>query len=87
MNGNSAFPSARFEQLFKLSPDAIFITNSQGVIEDANEVAETMFGYSPGELRGQPIESLVPERFPRQASWPSRRIQFPPSHALDGGGS
>jgi len=74
VNQNSASTSARFEQLFKLSPDAILITNSQGVIEDANEVAESMFGYAQGELRGQPIETLVPERF--RARHPGHRAAF-----------
>lgn len=74
MNGNSAFPSVRFEQLLKLSPDGILITNSQGVIADANEEAEVMFGYSRGELLGQPIEILVPERF--RAKHPGHRAEF-----------
>lgn len=74
MNRNSAIPAARFEQLFKLSPDAILITNSQGIIEEANQEAERMFGYPRAELIGQPIEILVPERF--RMRHPDHRADF-----------
>ena len=74
MNGNSACPPARFEQLFKLSPDAILITDPQGIIEDVNAQAEEMFGYSREELCGQPIEMLVPTRF--RATHPEHRADF-----------
>jgi formate hydrogenlyase transcriptional activator len=75
VNGKSApSPPARFEQLFKLSPDAILITNPQGIIEDLNVQTEEMFGYSREELCGQPIEMLVPARF--RAKHPGHRADF-----------
>jgi diguanylate cyclase (GGDEF)-like protein/PAS domain S-box-containing protein len=51
------------ENLFALSPDAIFITDSEGVIRDANPRSEELFGYTPLELRTKSIDCLVPERF------------------------
>jgi len=51
------------EQLFDFSPDAILITDNRGVIRDANPRTGEMFGYSPEELIGHPIETLVPQRF------------------------
>jgi PAS domain S-box len=34
--------------------------NARGLIVTANRAMETMFGWQPGELIGQPIEQLVP---------------------------
>lgn len=43
-------------------PDAIVAVNRQGVIVQVNSQTETMFSYTRGELIGQGIEILVPER-------------------------
>src|SRR5690348_9491636 len=51
------------ENLFEVSPDAIFVTDAQGAIRGANPRAAELFGYSPAELIGQSIEKLVPARF------------------------
>ena len=59
---------ARFalENLFDVSPDAIFVTDTEGVIRGANPRAAELFGHTQAELYGQPIENLVPERFRRK---------------------
>ena len=57
------FGYAALENLFDVSPDAIFVTDAAGVIRDANPRAAELFGYAPFELAGKPIEALVPERF------------------------
>ena len=54
---------ARFRTLFEFSPDAIVATNQKGQITEANSQVERFFGYSRGELIGQPVEMLIPERF------------------------
>src|SRR6185437_13049226 len=51
------------DKLFEFSPDAIIITDSQGLIRDVNPRTVEMFGYSPEELIGHRIEMLVPQRF------------------------
>jgi len=51
------------EDLFEVSPDAIFVTDAQGVIRGANPRAADLFGHSQIDLIGQPIENLVPARF------------------------
>ncbi len=51
------------ENLFEISPDAIFITDGEGVIREANPRAAELFGYPLSELIGQPIENLIPQRF------------------------
>jgi PAS domain S-box-containing protein len=53
------------ENLFDVSPDAIFVTDADGVIRGANPRAAELFGYTEAELFGQSIENLVPERFRR----------------------
>ena len=52
-----------WENLFEISPDAILVTDRQGVIRGANPRAAELFDYSLVELRGQPIEILIPQRF------------------------
>ena len=62
------------EKLFDVSPDAIFVTDPQGVIRDANPRAAELFGYTQAEFSGKPIESLVPERF--RGRHPDHRENF-----------
>jgi anti-anti-sigma factor len=40
--------------------DGVILSRDDGVVVLANRRAEGMFGYRPGELIGQPVESLVP---------------------------
>lgn len=51
----------RFEAVLDASPDAIVITNDQGVIEIFNASAERMFGWQEADIRGQGIGRLLPE--------------------------
>jgi PAS domain S-box-containing protein len=53
----------RYRQLLDTAPDAMVIANAQGQIEFVNIQTEKVFGYSRGELVGQPIEILIPNRF------------------------
>ena len=53
---------AAFRGLLEASPDAIVIVGPGGRIEQVNGQAEKVFGYSRGELMGQPVEVLVPRR-------------------------
>ena len=68
------FAKPVFENLFDLSPDAIFVTDSDGVIRGANPRAAELFGYTQAELFGMPVERLVPVRF--RESHPSHRENF-----------
>ncbi len=60
--------------LFEYSPDAIIISSSTGAITEVNSQTERLFGYARGELVGQPVETLIPERF-RQIH-PSHREKY-----------
>lgn len=54
---------ARFGDLLESTPDAIVMVNVAGRIVLANNQAQRLFGYGAVELRGAPIETLLPPRF------------------------
>jgi PAS domain S-box-containing protein len=54
---------AALHSLLVALPDAMVLSNRDGVIVHVNEQAENLFGYAPGELLGESIELLVPERY------------------------
>jgi PAS domain S-box-containing protein len=56
---------ARFRDLLESMPDGIVLVNLTGRIVFVNTQAQSLFGYSAGELQGKTIESLLPERFHR----------------------
>jgi PAS domain S-box-containing protein len=66
--------SFAFENLYELSPDAIFVTDPEGIIRSANPRAAELFGHTLDEFVGKTIESLVPERFRRHH--PSHRENY-----------
>jgi protein-histidine pros-kinase len=53
-------------QILRSSIDAIVVVDESGDIVLANEVAERLFGYEPGELVGQKVEVLMPAGFRQQ---------------------
>ncbi len=64
----------RFRSLFESSPDAIIVSDQDGVITGVNGQAEKFFGYLRTEMVGQPIEMLVPERF--RKAHPQHRSEY-----------
>lgn len=55
------FTSDMAMALFHSSPDGIIVVDGAGVIRMANQQAELLTGYHHSELRGRPVEILVPE--------------------------
>jgi PAS domain S-box-containing protein len=53
----------KFRTLAETANDAILSANSRGEIVYFNRAAEQMFGYSAAEMIGQPLTTLMPERF------------------------
>ena len=51
--------AARYETILRVAGEGVVITNSGGLIEEANRAAAKMFGYSPDELMGRPVTMLV----------------------------
>jgi PAS domain S-box-containing protein len=50
---------ARMRAVLNAVVDGILTVDAAGVIEDASAAAERLFGYPPGELRGQPLDVLM----------------------------
>src|SRR5437879_391321 len=53
----------RFRDLLDSTPDAIVMVNPTGRIVLANSQAEKLFAYKRGELLGQSVEILLPDRY------------------------
>ena len=53
---------ARYREVLDAMPDGIVMINATGCIVFSNVQADRMFGYADGELRGLPIERLLPAR-------------------------
>lgn len=49
-----------FRTLFETAPDAMIVIDRSGTIVLVNPQAERLFGYAPGTLAGQPVETLMP---------------------------
>lgn len=56
----------KLESLLDAAPDVVVIVDGDGYIRFVNAQATILLGYARGELVGQPIEILVPERFRHQ---------------------
>lgn len=52
-----------FGALFDLLPEGLIVVDASGRITLSNPAASEMFGYEAGELAGQSVEMLMPERF------------------------
>ena len=74
LQDKAAITHVALENLFEFSPDAIFVTDAEGIIRDANPRASELFGYAPGEFAGMKVEALVPERF--RGRHPSHRENY-----------
>jgi PAS domain S-box-containing protein len=53
----------RFRRVVEAAPNAMVMISAAGRIEMVNAQAEHVFGYARGEMLGQPVEMLVPQRF------------------------
>ena len=53
----------RFRSVVETAIDAIVTVNHKGKIIFWNHQAELMFGYAAGEVIGQPVAMIMPERF------------------------
>ncbi|MBS0396325.1 MAG: PAS domain S-box protein, partial [Proteobacteria bacterium] len=56
------------------APDAMLVVDGEGRIVFANQQVSALFGYDRSEVVGQPVETLVPDRF--RAGHPERRAHY-----------
>ncbi|MEQ9562762.1 MAG: PAS domain S-box protein, partial [Woeseiaceae bacterium] len=56
-------PPATAKEILQSSNEAIVVADKRGQIVFANRQAEQLFGYTAGEMTGQPIELLMPDAF------------------------
>lgn len=50
------------QHLLRFSPDALIVVDGDGRIRFANDTVTELFGHSPQQLLGQPLDTLIPER-------------------------
>ena len=67
-----------FDLLFDAVSEGIIVVDSQQRIVKSNLAAESMFGYDPGELVGQPLQILIPRE--HQAKHPKYVDGFMKDH-------
>ncbi|MDP3876104.1 MAG: EAL domain-containing protein [Methylobacter sp.] len=74
--------------IFNATPDAMLISDKQGIITQVNQQAELLLGYKLGELLGQSIEVLIPEGFrPKHPELHAKFVAAPVARPLRGGRS
>jgi two-component system sensor histidine kinase/response regulator len=75
----------QFRTLLEAAPDALIISDENGLIQLVNAQTEKLFGYRSDELVGQPVDMLVPERLRATLSANSQRFQAsPPVPTVEG---
>lgn len=66
---------ARFNALMEGSPEAVLVVNAMtGAIQQVNDNASKLFGFSRERLIGRSVEDLVPERY--RKIHPAYRVGF-----------
>jgi diguanylate cyclase (GGDEF)-like protein/PAS domain S-box-containing protein len=70
----------RFDSLIKLASDAILLIDENGIIVEAYDRAESMYGYARGELIGKHISALL--SLSRQAKLKEQWAQIMQQHSL-----
>lgn len=69
----------QFRTLLDSAPDAMVISDSDGVITMVNRQTESLFGWTRDELLGRTVEVLMPERF--RHGHPDQRQAFLTDHS------
>jgi PAS domain S-box-containing protein len=68
----TALPPWLFQRVVESMPEAVVVSDRDGVILFWNSGAEAMFGYTAAEAVGQTLDIIIPERF-RARHWEGYR--------------
>jgi PAS domain S-box-containing protein len=52
-----------FNVLFEAASEGIIVVDASQIIVSSNVAADTMFGYEKGELKGKPLNILIPRKY------------------------
>jgi PAS domain S-box-containing protein len=63
----------QFQDLFEFAPDALVLTDDEGIIQLSNSITEQIFDWSRDELKGQSIEILISPEL-REEYWQARNM-------------
>jgi len=74
-----------YRELLEYAPDAMMVVTPEGVIEFLNGAALELFGYAEGDLVGQHLLQLIPERFRIQHLEHHRDYMEHPDRRMMGG--
>ncbi len=75
-----------YRAVFESAPDGIVVVNDEGRIVEVNPCVLKQFGYTAGELIGEPVEILVPESQRRAHERYRGRFQAEPASRPMGAG-
>lgn len=76
----------RFHRLFEASSIGQLVVGGDGRIEIVNVAAETLLGYEPDELKGLPVETLLPKSSRKQHEhYRDEYLQSPEPRKMGGG--
>jgi PAS domain S-box-containing protein len=72
----------KFRKLFESSADGMLIVDSNGNIEMINQQIQEMTFYSIDEIKGLPVETLIPQRFKEHAQVRNNFINNPKTRMM-----
>lgn len=75
-----------YETFFNLAPDAVIVIDEGGTIVNASQRALKLFGYTKEELKGELLETLMPEEYLQtHKSYPTNFMSVPQSREMGKG--
>ncbi len=80
------YEEERFRSTIDSAPVASIIVDEKGTIQMVNQLARSLFRYQAHQLVGQPIETLIPERFRHNHSGFRQQYTHAPTQRMMGVG-
>lgn len=80
-------PSNNIEAVLAVAPDATLVVDTTGKVIFANDLACALFGYTPDEFAGMPVERMVPESMRKDDAYYRARFLTAPRRTYTGTGA